>query len=150
MTWTVVISVMIGFFVKFFLSPPSAVVDWYLSKFALHPKLNSKDVSITINGKHLEEEEKIKFIDYFNEAAFLEEYWIFPGNEELFLHPDTNVSPFVIDVKRGKKQVNFLVYSYDDHVDVVKQYKNKVVSYSLRSNYLQKFTISTNTKSSAV
>jgi hypothetical protein len=150
MTWTVAISIAIGCIIKFFFSPPSAVVEWYLSKFALHPKFNSKDVTITFNGKHLEEEEKIRFIDYLNAAAFLEEYWIFPGNEKLFLHPDTNVIPFVINVKRSNKDVNFFIYSYDDHVDVVKKYKKKVVSYSLRSDYLQKLTISTNTKSSAI
>ncbi|WP_156422647.1 YfmQ family protein [Bacillus sp. FJAT-29937] len=35
-----------------------------------------------------------------------------------------------------------VVYSYADLVDVVKQWKKKVASYSLRSEYLQKFTIS--------
>ncbi|WP_409305206.1 YfmQ family protein [Peribacillus sp. SCS-155] len=150
MTWTVVISIAIAVAFKFFMSPPSAVVAWYLSKFALHPKLSSKDVTVTCNGKHLEEEEKIRFIDSFNEAAFIEEYWIYPGNEKLFLHPDTKVAPFIISVKRGKNVVHFFVFSYDDHVDVVKQYKEKVVSYSLRSDYLQKFTVAADTKSSAI
>ncbi|RFU60382.1 YfmQ family protein [Bacillus sp. V59.32b] len=143
MTWTVAISIVIGIIIKMVLSPPSVVVGWVLSKFALHPKLNSKDVTVTFNGKHLEEEEKIRFTDYFNEATFLKKYYIFPGNENLFLHPETNVSPFVINVKRSKKNLNFFVYSYDDHVDVVKQCKKKVVSYSLSSDYLQKFTVST-------
>lgn len=143
MTWTVVIWVVAGFIIKMLLSPPSALVAWVLSKFELHPKLDSKDVTVTFNGKHLEEEEKIRFTDYFNEAYFLKKYNIFPGSGKLFLHPETNVTPFVINVKKGKKDVNFFVYNYDNHVDVVKQCKEKVVSYSLSSDNLQKFTLPT-------
>lgn len=143
MTWTIAISVTIGIILKFVMSPPSLVVEWVVSKFALHPKLNSKDVIVTFNGKRLVEEEKNRFINYFNEATFLKKYYIFPGNETLFLQPETNLTPFVINVKRGKKDVNIFVYCYDDHVDVVKQYKQQVVSYSLSSDFLQKFTIST-------
>ncbi|PLT32794.1 YfmQ family protein [Bacillus sp. V5-8f] len=138
MTWTVAILIVVGCILKFLMNPPSAVVAWILSKFALHPKLNSKDVTITFNGKQLEEEQKVRFTDYFNEATFLQKYYIFPGNEKLFLHPETNVIPFVINVKRSNNDVNIFVYSYDDHVDVVKQSKKKVVSYSLRSDALQK------------
>lgn len=140
MTWAV-ISIVIGIIIKILTNLPSAGVGWLLSKFALHPKLNAKDVTVTFNGKHLEEEEKIRFIDYFNEAVFLKEYFIVKGNEKVFLHPETNVTPFVINVKKSKKDINIFVYSYDDHVDVVKQYKKKVDSYSLSSDDLQKFTI---------
>ncbi|MBA9028394.1 MULTISPECIES: YfmQ family protein [Bacillaceae] len=143
MTWTVVISLVIGFILKFLLSPPSAMVGWVLGKFELHPKLESKEVTVTFNGKNLKEEEKVRFTDYFNEADFLKKYYIFPGNEKLFLHPETNVTPFVINVKKGKKEVYFFVYNYDNHVDVVKQSKKKVVSYSLSSDNLQKFTLPT-------
>ncbi|PLT28672.1 YfmQ family protein [Peribacillus deserti] len=142
MTWTVVISIAAAVIFKFFNSPPSALVAWVLDKFTLHPKLDSEDVTIAFNGKHLEEEEKDRFIDYFNEAVFLKEYFIFQGNEQLFLHPETNVIPFVVKVKKRKNDVHLFVFNYDDHVDVVKQYKEKVVSYRLSSDYLQKFTIS--------
>ena len=142
MTWTAFGIIVIAIIFKMLMSPPSAVVGWVVSKFALHPKLDSKDITVTFNGKHLEEEEKIRFTDYFNEALFLERYNIFQGYENLFLHPETNVIPFVINVKSRKKEMNFFVYSYDDHVDVVKQWKKKVASYSLSSEYLQKFTIS--------
>ncbi|KOS68153.1 hypothetical protein AEA09_06015 [Lysinibacillus contaminans] len=140
MIWILVV---FGILIKVLMSPPSAVVAWLLSKFELHQKLDSKDVTVTFNGKNLEEEEKNKYTEYFNEANFLKKHYIFPGNEKLFLHPETNVKPFVINVKSGKKDVNFFVYSSDNHVDVVKQYKEKVVSYSLSSDYLQKFTLST-------
>lgn len=142
MTWTTVLLIVISIILKFLMSPPSAVVGWIVSKFALHPKLDSKDITVTFNGKHLEEEEKIRFTDYFNEALFLERDDIFPGNEKFFLHPETNVIPFVINVKSRNKEMNFFVYSHDDQVDVVKQWKKKVASYSLSSESLQKFTIS--------
>ncbi|RTQ87779.1 YfmQ family protein [Lysinibacillus telephonicus] len=146
MTWTAVLLIVGGILLKLLTSPPSAVVGWVVSRFALHPKLDSKYATITFNGKQLDEEEKNKLINNFNEALFLERYHIFPGNEEIFLHPETNVIPFVINVKRRKKEVNFFVYSHDDHVDVVKQRKKKIASYSLSSEYLQEFSITNSIK----
>ncbi|WP_338752724.1 YfmQ family protein [Bacillus sp. FJAT-52991] len=141
LTWVALI--VITGIIKLLTSPPSALVAWIVSKFALHPKLDSKDVTVTFNGKHLKEEENIKFIDYFNKACFLKRYDIFPGNEKSFLHPETNVTPFVINLKKGKRDVNFFIYNYDNHVDVVKQYKEKIVSYSISSEHLQKFSTPT-------
>jgi hypothetical protein len=143
MTWTIAISVAIGIIFKFVMSPPSLIVEWVVSRFALHPKLNSNDVIVTFLSEHLVGEEKISFINYFNEATFLKKYYIFPGNESLFLHPESNLTPFVINLKKGNKDVNFYVYCYDDHIDVVKQYKKQVASYRLSSDYLQKFIITT-------
>ena len=140
MTWIWVSSILF-FILKLLMSPPSALVAWVVTKFAVHPKLDSKDVTVTFNGNHLEEEAKIRFTDYFNEANFLKKHYIFPGNEKLFLHPENNVTPFVITVKKGKKDVNFFVYSSDNQVNVVKQDKEKVVSYSLNSDNLLKFTV---------
>jgi hypothetical protein len=142
MTWTIALTVFLGIVLKMVMSPPSAVVEWIFSKLALHPKLNSKNVTVTYIEKHLEEEEKIRLIDNFNQATFLKQYDIFPGKENLFLHPETNVTPFVINVKRGKNDSRIFVYCLADHVYVVKQYKNKVVAYDLRSEILQKFTLS--------
>lgn len=143
MTWTTIAIIVIGIILKFLMSPPSALVAWVLSKFALHPKLDSKDITVTFNGTHLKEEEKSKFNDYFNEALFLERHHIFPGNENFFLNPETNVIPFVINVKSRKKEMNFFVYTSEDkEIHVVKQWKKKVASYSLSSEYLQNFTIS--------
>lgn len=141
MTWTALLIIMAGILLKMLTSPPSALVGWVLSKFALHPKLDPNEVIITFNEKTLEEKEKIKYIDFFNDAIFLERIHIFPGSEEKFLHPDINIIPYVINVKRGKKEVKFLVYCEEDNILVVKQWKKKVASYSLRSESLQNFTI---------
>jgi hypothetical protein len=143
MTWTIALTVLLGIVIKMVTSPPSAVVEWISGKFALHPKLNPNDITATYFGNHLEEEEKIRFIYYFNEATFLKQYDIFPGNEKLFLQPETDVTPYVINVKRGNKDINIFAYCFADYVYVVKQYNKKVVAYNLRSDHLQEFTIST-------
>ncbi|MDF2790540.1 MAG: hypothetical protein K0S80_3641 [Neobacillus sp.] len=150
MTWTIALTVLLGIVLKMVMSPPSAVVEWIFSKFALHPKLNSNDVAVTYIEKHLEEEEKIRLIDNFNEATFLKQYDIFPGKENLFLQPETNVTPFVINVKRGKKDSKIFVYCLADYVYVVKQTNKKVVAYDLRSENLQKITLSAKVKTKDV
>ncbi|SOC44168.1 YfmQ family protein [Ureibacillus acetophenoni] len=140
MTWWAVLLILIGVILKFAMSPPSALVGWVVSKFALHPKLDSKDVTITFNEKKLVDEEKDTLINYFNESLFLERNHIFPGNEEAFLNPDTDITPFVINVKKKNKEMNFFLYCSTDQIEVVKQWKKKVASYSLSSEPLQKFT----------
>lgn len=141
MTTGLIITIVIGSIIKLLMSPPSIAVAWLVNKFELHKELNSKEVTISFKGKYLEEDEKIRFIDFFNKAIFLKKYYIFPGNEKLFLQPKTNVTPFIINLKSGEKDVNFLIFPYDNHVDVVRKRKEKVISYSLSSENLQNFTI---------
>lgn len=141
MIWTIIATI-IGVILIFISSPTSALVGWILNKFALHPKLDPKDITVTFNGMRLEEEEKNRFSAYFNEAQYVKRNHIFPGNEKSFLHPETAVIPFVINVKNRKKEMNFFLYHNDDHVDVVKQWKKKVASFSLSSEPLQNFSIS--------
>ncbi|MGG0286193.1 YfmQ family protein [Peribacillus butanolivorans] len=116
---------------------PTDAVNWIIGKFKLHSELSDANCIVTIDGKRLEGEDKIQVINYFNEAVFLKKNHIFPGNEQLFLHPENNGTPLVIDTKSGKKDVRLLVHIYNDHVDVVKQYKKKLVAYSLLSDSLQ-------------
>ncbi|MFJ8236067.1 YfmQ family protein [Ureibacillus sp. NPDC094379] len=142
MTWTVALVVLGGILLKLLTSPPSAVVGWVVSKFALHPKIDSSYITVTYNGMQLEKEDQDQLVEYFNEALFLERYHIFPGTEEMVLHPETDVIPYIITVKKRKKEVKFSVYNYDDHVDIVKQRKKKVAFYRLTSDELQNFTIS--------
>jgi len=141
MTTGLIITIVIGSIIKLLMITPSIAVAWVVNKFELHKELDSKDVTVTFNGKNLEDGEKIRFIDFFNKAIFLKKYYIFPGNEVLFLRPETNVTPFVITLKSGKKDVDFFIFPYDNHVDVVKKRKEKVISYSLSSENLQRFTI---------
>ncbi|KGR78018.1 YfmQ family protein [Ureibacillus manganicus] len=142
MTWWAVLFIIFGILIKFAMSPPSAVVGWVVSKFALHPKLDATNVIVTYNGVQLEEDEKNKITDYFNEALFLERNHIFPGTENSFLNPDTEVAPFVVSVKRNNKEMKFFLYCSKTQVDVVKQWKKKVASYCLSSENLQKFAVS--------
>jgi hypothetical protein len=108
-----------------------------MSKFKIHSEISDADAIVTFDGKRLEGEDKVQVLHYFNEAKFLKKNHIFPGNEKLFLHPENSGTPIIMDVKRGKNDVRLYVYMYNDHVDVVKQYKNKVVAYSLLSESLQ-------------
>lgn len=119
-------------------SIPTKDGKWLLSKFETHTKLREADTVVTIGGKDVEGADKIQVIQDFNEAAFLKQYYIFPGNEQLFLEPKNRQTPVVITTKKGKKDVQLFLYRYNDYVDVVKQYKKKVVAYSLRSDKLQK------------
>ncbi|MBK5461851.1 MULTISPECIES: YfmQ family protein [unclassified Peribacillus] len=116
---------------------PTDAVNWIISKFKLHSELSDANAIVTIDGKRLEGEDKIQVINYFNKAIFLKKNHIFPGNEQLFLHPENGGTPLIIDTKRGKTDVRLFVYIYNDHVDVVKQYKKKLIAYSLLSDSLQ-------------
>ncbi|MFF2444952.1 YfmQ family protein [Priestia megaterium] len=143
MTWIVVLSIIVASALKLLITTmPTPVVKWFLGKFELHSKLDPSHVSITKAGKILEGEEKKKFIANFNEATFLEKYYVHSGNEQYFLHPENAKNPYVIDAKRGKNNVILSVYSYKDRVDVVKQYKKKIEAYSLLSDPLQQDAVS--------
>lgn len=143
MIWIIIITVLFFLF-NFFFSAPSTYVSWALKKFELYSKLDPKDVTVTFNGKQLGIEDKKIFVEYFNEAYILKRHVILKGKEELFLHPETDVTPFVMNIKNDKKDINFFVYRHEDEIEVVKQDKKKVESYSLSSQDLQNFTMSTN------
>ncbi|MDO7487467.1 YfmQ family protein [Peribacillus frigoritolerans] len=138
MTWPVLILTIILSLLKLLVTClPTDAVNWIMSKFKMHSEISDADAIVTFDGKRLEGEDEIEVLNYFNEAKFLKKNHIFPGNEKLFLHPENSGTPIIIDVKRGKNDVRLYVYIYNDHVDVVKQYKNKVVAYSLLSESLQ-------------
>ncbi|MBN6189191.1 hypothetical protein JQN58_20260 [Aneurinibacillus sp. BA2021] len=130
MTTGLVISLIAMGFIKILLTClPSSVAGSIFGKFELHPKLTEADVTVTFDGRTLEGEDKTQVIHHFNEALFLEQYDFLPQKDG---------APVIIDMKRGKNDVRFFVYSYNDRVDVFKQYKKKVVAYCLRSPNLQK------------
>ncbi|MEC1748457.1 YfmQ family protein [Bacillus mojavensis] len=142
MTWAIVMLILMSLVKIVLTCLPTGVIEWLLSKFEVHAKLNDEDAVLSIDGKRLEGEEKRNMIDQFNEAVFLEKYYIYPGDEERYLYPENGGTPLVIDTKKGKKDVKLFVYSYDDHIDVVKQYKKKVIAYRLLSESMQKQSLS--------
>lgn len=113
-------------------------VERLISKFEIHPKLSDENVIVTINGKRQEGKDKIRVINDFNEALYLKKHNIIRGTEKLYLHPENSGTPLIIDTKIGKKDIRIFVYRYNDRVEVVKQYKKKLVAYSLLSDKLQK------------
>ncbi|MFD3445702.1 YfmQ family protein [Microbacteriaceae bacterium 4G12] len=131
-TWFIIGLILLAVFKLLVASMPTTVVNSIISRFELHPKLDEAAVTVTIDGKRLEGGDKTQVIHDFNEALYLDKYY-FP--------PNSSGTPLVIDTKQGKKDVRLFVYSYDDHVDVFKEYKKKVVAYSLRSKSLQKSSL---------
>ncbi|MCY8510468.1 YfmQ family protein [Bacillus mojavensis] len=142
MTWAIVMLILMSLVKIVLTCLPTGVIEWLLSKFEVHAKVNNEDAVLSVDGKRLEGEEKRNMIDQFNEAVFLEKYYIYPGDEERYLYPENGGTPLVIDTKKGKKDVKLFVYSYDDHIDVVKQYKKKVIAYRLLSESMQKQSLS--------
>ncbi|MED4116659.1 YfmQ family protein [Priestia megaterium] len=132
MTWFVILSIIVVSALKLLITClPTPVVNWLLKKFELHSKLDPSHISILKDGKTLEGEEKKKIITEFNKATFLKKYYIHPGNEHYFLQPEGAKTPYIIYTKQGKHDIKLSIYSYKDHVDVVKQYKKKLEVYSL-------------------
>lgn len=138
MMWTVLSIILLSLVKILMTCLPTGPVEWLIRKFEIHSKLSDADATVTIDGKRLEGEDKIQVIHDFNEAAYIKQHYIFPGTEEMYLHPENSEAPFVIDTKIGKKDVRLFVHRYNDRVDVVKQYKKKIVAYSLFSERLQK------------
>lgn len=141
MTWTLIIFLIVTSFAKLITAPPNIVVVWLTKKYAMHQKLVADEVVVTYGGRELKGTEKEEFTNGFSEGSFLEKHYIFPGNEEAFLHPETDVKPYVIQTKQGKKDVTLYVYKNDKNYDVVKQSKKKVISYSLFSPELDKIGV---------
>ena len=130
MTWTFVLLLILAGFAKILVTClPTSVVESILGKFETHPTLSDATDTVTIDGKRLEGEEKSQVINQFNQALFLEKYY-FP--------PENIGTPLIIDTKMGKNNVRLFVYCYNDHVDVIKTYKKKEITYRLRSDSLQK------------
>lgn len=122
-------------------SLPSGVVERLFSRYAVHAKVTSDQTNMTFQGRPLDDQQKSKIIQHFNDAIFIERYYIYPGDEERFLHPKEGPAPLTMQTKIGKQDVTLYLFHYDDHVDVVRQFthkpKKKLTAYRLRSEPLQ-------------
>ncbi|EJS58634.1 hypothetical protein CN327_03295 [Bacillus cereus] len=127
-TWFIVTLFIFGALKVLVSSMPTSVVESIISRFELHQKLDEENTTVTVDGESIEGEMKVQVIHEFNEALFLDKHY-FP--------PQGNGTPIVMETKKGKREIRFSIYSYEEHVDVIKQYKKKVVAYRLRSKSLQ-------------
>ncbi|MED1059899.1 YfmQ family protein [Bacillus mycoides] len=127
-TWFIVTLFIFGALKVLVSSMPTSVVESIISRFELHQKLDEENTTVTVDGESIEGEMKLQVIHEFNEALFLDKHY-FP--------PQGNGTPIVMETKKGKREIRFSIYSYEEHVDVVKRYKKKVVAYRLRSKSLQ-------------
>ena len=143
MVWTILFLILISLVKVLPTVLPLGAVEWIMAKFATHSKLSDHDVTITINGKELVDLEKEHFIKSFNEAIFMEKYYIYPGTETSFLPPVKKGNPIIIDTKLGKIDWRLHLYNEGNSIDVVKQYKKKMVAYNIHSEKLQEYFLST-------
>lgn len=127
-TWFIVTLFIFGALKVLVSSMPTSVVESIISRFELHQKLDEENTTVTIDGESIKGEMKVQVIHEFNEALFLDKHY-FP--------PQGNGTLIVMETKKGKREIRFSIYSYEEHVDVIKQYKKKVVAYRLRSKSLQ-------------
>lgn len=138
MTWGVLLSIIVVSALKILItSMPTPVVKWLLGKFELHSKLDPSNVSITREERVLQGDDKKQFIDGFNEATFLNKYYVHSGNKNYFLSPNSAEAPYIIDIKKGEHSVRLFLYLYKNQIDIVKLYKKKVEAYSLLSEHFQ-------------
>ena len=125
MTWIAVVSIVVISLIKILLTClPTGAVEWILRKFETHSKLSDASAAVSLGGKRLEGEDKRRVIDDFNDAVFIERHYIYQGMKSVIFIRKTE--PIRLSLRREKeKDVTVFVYSYEDHVDVVKQQKRK-------------------------
>jgi len=130
MTWTFVLVLIVAGLLKVIMTClPTSVVESIVHRFEVHPTLNEAAVTVTFGGKSLEGEKKKQLIEHFNQALFLEKYYYSPS--------ETSKAPFIIQTTTAKNNITFFLYSYDDHVDVIKKYRKREISYCVKSSFLQ-------------
>ncbi|MDM5235409.1 YfmQ family protein [Bacillus cereus] len=127
-TWFIVTLFIFGALKVLVSSMPTSVVESIISRFELHQKLDEEHTTVSLAGKNIEGEKKLQVIHEFNEALFLDKHYFPPHGEG---------TPIIIETKKGKRTITLSIYSYEEHVDVIKQYKKNVVAYRLRSKRLQ-------------
>lgn len=141
MVWIVTSLVVFSLLKLLVTSLPSGVVERLFSRYSVHAKVTSDQTTIMFEDRPLDDQQTSEIIQHFNDAIFIERYYIYPGDEERFLHPQEGPAPLTMQTKIGKHDVTLYLYHYDDHVDVVRQFthkpKKKLTAYRLRSEPLQ-------------
>lgn len=141
MVWIVTSLVVFSLLKLLVTSLPSGVVERLFSRYAVHAKITSDQTTIMFQDRPLDDQQTSEIIQHFNDAIFIERYYIYPGDEERFLHPQEGPAPLTMQTNLGKHDVTLYLYHYDDHVDVVRQFthkpKKKLTAYRLRSEPLQ-------------
>lgn len=131
MTWISIIALVLFCIVKVLMTClPTGAVEWLLGKYKLHMKLSNDHTDILYNGRKIEGDTKAVILNHFNQAIVREKYSLYPGSEDSYLHPENADYSLTIHTMAGKKEWKLLLSSYKDRIDVVKQYKNKIVVYS--------------------
>ncbi|WP_284640731.1 YfmQ family protein [Paenibacillus silviterrae] len=139
MTWALIISTILVCFIKILITClPTASVEWLVSKFQVHIKLNAETVTVSYRGRNVEGDEKARIVHLLNEAVFMEKHYIWPGTEQLHLNPENKGFPVILETKLGKNEVTLYAFINNRDIYIARQYKNKVIAYSLVSEHLHK------------
>ncbi|OCA85815.1 hypothetical protein A8F94_13160 [Bacillus sp. FJAT-27225] len=143
MTWGVILSIVLFSIFKLIVTClPTDTVNGLVGKFATHSKLNSQHVTISYNGKKLDDNKKQEIIKTFNESIIKEKYYVWPGTEESYLNPENGVRPIIVTVTNEKQTIELYVFQYSDRIDVVKKTKKKFIAYSLFTDNWGRFSAS--------
>lgn len=129
--WILIPLILIHVVLAFAAAPPNAVARKILRKFDVHQQVNENTATVTFDDKPLEDTNRKQIIDSFNKATLGYRYYKFPGYSGI---------PFVIHTKAGKHDVRIYIYTYENRVDVFKEYNKKVIAYRLVSEDLQKLS----------
>ncbi|MCW6698145.1 YfmQ family protein [Bacillus sp. RP12] len=60
-------------------SLPSGVVERLFSRYAVHAKVTSDQTTIMFEDRPLNDQQVSEIIRHFNDAIFIERYYIYPG-----------------------------------------------------------------------
>lgn len=142
MTTTVLVfTIVLSLFKLLVTCLPNDAVKWITKKFEIHFPLNDEHTQATYHDSTLSADEKAKLVEAYNEAQFMKSKHIFPGNEELFLHPENGAEPIIIDTKKGKRDFRLFIFIYKDRIDIVRQSKKKYICYVLSSESIQSHAV---------
>lgn len=108
MVWVVISLVVFSLLKLLVTSLPSGVVERLFSRYAVHAKVTSEQTNITFQGRMLDEQRASEIIQHFNDAIFIERYYIYPGDEERFLHPNEDQRRLLCKQSMGNMMSPFI------------------------------------------
>lgn len=136
-TWTVILVSIIISLVKILMTClPTGVVNWLLSLFEVHPKLEASKVAVNIGEFQMGPGETRDFVKLWNESISMQKHYIWPGTEHNYINRDSSGSRIIITTKMGKHELKIIAFVEKDQIEVVKHWKRKIVAYSLSSDKL--------------
>lgn len=138
MTWGVITFIVLVSLLKLAMTClPTPVVNRLVKTFQTHPQLSLNNTDVMINGTLIENEQKTKLIEAFNNSTYLNSIYVHPGNIDVLLQRSETESSILFTSRIGKQECTFRLFPDDKGIDVVKTVKKKVIAYRILSDELQ-------------